>query len=248
MTTNATTQTLSLAEQFRAEQAAAAVPNVLKTLKVLKKGSKAVMGLGMLITFTHGASFLIELGAHWAFAGGIVLFFDVMIFLCAKILTTPAMSKGTMKAAAWVGAPFALVSMTNIFLAPGPFFLRMIFALIVLGIVAVEVLSATIAPDFDALEGISAQIAPAPVVVVDEEREARLAKRRAADKAKRAAAREAAKAAAEAAAKAEAEAAKPKATRKAATAPKAPRTRKAAAAKDPVVAQVEDLVRDLINA
>lgn len=169
----------SLAEQYRAEAAATAVPKALAGMKTTHRLVLGVMTAGMAITYTHAAHYVADdLGAGrmgYAVPG----FIDATMLTLVHVATTPGTSKATRYTALGMLAPVAGISATLNFLADGPLVLRALFAAVVLIIVGLKVLGYLAStPDFSALEAVQAQAGPSADDLAAAKRKASAAKAR----------------------------------------------------------------------
>jgi hypothetical protein len=188
----------TLAQQFAGEYAKGVVPAALAAINTVKRNSKRIAVMALLVSTPHQALYLYNLGGHDGLVGVISgVFFallipatvDTGIVTMLSVTQTAGITKRAKRRA--FGALLVLVGVSvavNI-AAPGPLALRLLTGFTALVLAMVEFVAAAIAPDFAELE--QAEQSAAIVPAVDTVAAQKLADRRERDRQRRAAKREA---------------------------------------------------------
>lgn len=151
------THTTTMTQQFAAEYAKGVVPRMLKAIKTIKRVNQLILLGALAASYLHQQHYLDQLGAG-LFAWIVPGVFDLGIVSMLTIAQTPGMLADAKRAAMKILAGLVLISGTINFLAPGAIELRIIFALVVALIAAVEWVAGKIRPDFTAIEAYEAEM------------------------------------------------------------------------------------------
>lgn len=193
----------TLAQQFGVEYARGVVPAALSAINTVKRNSKRIAVMALLVSTPHQALYLYNLGGHDGIAGIISgVFFallipatvDTGIITMLAVTQTAGIAKRAKQRAMKALVVLVAASVAVNIVAPGPLPLRLLTGFTALVLAMVEFVAAAIAPDFAELEQHEQSAAPMPAV--DEALEQKLAERRERDRQRRAAKRERERAAA----------------------------------------------------
>ncbi|MEV4283272.1 DUF2637 domain-containing protein [Actinoplanes xinjiangensis] len=143
--------TTSLTQQFATEYAKRAVPGMLKAIRIIKLANKGIVVGAVAASYLHQAHFLQTLGAG-IFSWIVPAVFDLAIVSMLTITQTIGMATDAKRAALKVLIVVVVISGAVNAAAPGPIGLRIIFALVVGLVAAVEWVAGKIRPDFTAIE------------------------------------------------------------------------------------------------
>jgi hypothetical protein len=143
--------TTSLTQQFANEYAKRAVPGMLKAIRLIRLANKGIVVGAVAASYLHQAHFLQTLGAG-IFSWIVPAVFDLAIVSMLTITQTVGMATDAKRAALKVLVVVVVISGAVNAAAPGPIGLRIIFALVVGLVAAVEWVAGKIRPDFTAIE------------------------------------------------------------------------------------------------
>ncbi|WP_436523402.1 DUF2637 domain-containing protein [Actinoplanes sp. HUAS TT8] len=143
--------TTSLTQQFATAYAKKAVPGMLRAIRIIKLANKGIVVGAVAASYLHQAHFLDHLGAG-VFSWIVPAVFDLAIVSMLTITQTVGMATDAKRAALKVLIVVVVVSGAVNAAAPGPIGLRIIFALVVGLVAAVEWVAGKIRPDFTAIE------------------------------------------------------------------------------------------------
>jgi hypothetical protein len=143
--------TTSLTQQFATEYAKKAVPGMLKAIRLIRLANKGIVVGAVAASYLHQAHFLQTLGAG-IFSWIVPAVFDLAIVSMLTITQTVGMAADAKRAALKVLIVVVAISGAVNYAAPGPIGLRIIFALVVGLVAAVEWVAGKIRPDFTAIE------------------------------------------------------------------------------------------------
>ncbi|MFC7532310.1 DUF2637 domain-containing protein [Actinoplanes sp. GCM10030250] len=141
----------TLTQQFAAEYAQRAVPGMLKAIRIIRLANKGIVIGAVTASYLHQAHFLETLGAG-IFSWIVPAVFDLAIVSMLTITQTVGMATDAKRAALKVLIVVVVISGAVNAAAPGPIGLRIIFALVVGLVAAVEWVAGKIRPDFTAIE------------------------------------------------------------------------------------------------
>ena len=144
-------------EQFAAEYARNAVPNMLKAIASIKRYNRFVLLGALLTSYLHQAHYLWTQNAGY-FAYLVPLIFDAAMVSMLTVVRTSGIARDAKRGAMVVFAAAALLSATINFAAPGSLGLRLVFALVVVLVIGVELVAGRIRPDFAAIEAEAAAL------------------------------------------------------------------------------------------
>ncbi|MEU4694336.1 DUF2637 domain-containing protein [Actinoplanes sp. NPDC023714] len=142
---------ITLTQQFATEYAKRAVPGMLKAIRLIRLANKGIVVGAVAASYLHQAHFLETLGAG-IFSWIVPAVFDLAIVSMLTITQTVGMAADAKRAALKVLVVVVVISAAVNFAAPGPLGLRIIFALVVGLVAAVEWVAGKIRPDFTAIE------------------------------------------------------------------------------------------------
>lgn len=143
--------TSTLTQQFATEYAKRAVPGMLKAIRLIRLANKGIVVGAVTASYLHQAHFLETLGAG-IFSWIVPAVFDLAIVSMLTITQTVGMAADAKRAALKVLVVVVVISGAVNAAAPGPIGLRIIFALVVGLVAAVEWVAGKIRPDFTAIE------------------------------------------------------------------------------------------------
>jgi hypothetical protein len=143
--------TTTLTQQFATEYAKKAVPGMLKAIRLIRLANKGIVIGAVTASYLHQAHFLETLGAG-IFSWIVPAVFDLAIVSMLTITQTVGMAADAKRAALKVLVVVVVISGAVNAAAPGPIGLRIIFALVVGLVAAVEWVAGKIRPDFTAIE------------------------------------------------------------------------------------------------
>ncbi|WP_433789323.1 DUF2637 domain-containing protein [Actinoplanes sp. CA-252034] len=151
--------TISLTQQFATEYAKKAVPGMLKAIRLIRLANKGIVVGAVAASYLHQAHFLDHLGAG-IFSWIVPAVFDLAIVSMLTITQTVGMATDAKRAALKVLIVVVVISGAVNAAAPGPIGLRIIFALVVGLVAAVEWVAGKIRPDFTAIEHRENELTP----------------------------------------------------------------------------------------
>jgi hypothetical protein len=157
--------TTTQAQAFAASYAANMATQMMKTIKRVRQAATAIMVIAMVVSYTHQAGYLSGIGTPalgaWLIPGAL----DALTFLCVKVLGTPGMAQPAKTMAIKVLVFPVLASGAINFMGPGELVTKLVFVLAVLMIPAAELVASRIKPDFQAMDTMERDMAPAVVEV-----------------------------------------------------------------------------------
>ncbi|MET8353465.1 DUF2637 domain-containing protein [Micromonospora sp. NPDC005206] len=153
----ATTDPVTVTEQFAAEYARNAVPTMLKAIGSIKRYNRFVLLGALLTSYLHQAHYLWAQNAGY-FAYLVPLIFDAAMVSMLTVVRTSGIAKDAKRGALVVFAAAALLSATINFASPGSLGLRLVFALVVVLVIGVELVAGRIRPDFAAIQAEAAAL------------------------------------------------------------------------------------------
>jgi hypothetical protein len=157
MNSTTTTQAQTFATKYAADMAV----QMLRTIKLVRWAATIIMVIAMLVSYTHQAGYLSDIGTPmlgaWLIPGAV----DALTFLCVKVLGTPGMAQPAKTMALRVLVFPVLASGAINFIGPGLLVTKLVFVLAVLMIPAAELVASRIKPDFTAMDTLERQTAPA---------------------------------------------------------------------------------------
>ena len=146
------------AQIFAAAYSAKLAKENLRTIKHNSALSMVILAIAMVISFTHQRDYVISLGAPRLGAWLIPVAFDAATIMCVRQAGTPAMlRRGKVTALAVMPFPVG-VSMVVNFCAPGALLVKIIFALTVALIAAVEIVRGAGGPDFKEMDRMEREV------------------------------------------------------------------------------------------
>ena len=151
--------TNTLTQQFATEYAKKAVPGMLKAIRLIRLANKGIVVGAVAASYLHQAHFLDHLGAG-IFSWIVPAVFDLAIVSMLTITQTVGMAADAKRAALKVLIVVVAISGAVNAAAPGPIGLRIIFALVVGLVAAVEWVAGKIRPDFTAIENRENELTP----------------------------------------------------------------------------------------
>lgn len=159
--------TTTQAQTFAASYAANMATQMMKTIKRVRQAATAIMVIAMVVSYTHQAGYLSAI--HTPFLGSWLIpgALDALTFLCVKVLGTPGMAQPAKSMAIKVLVFPVLASGAINFMGPGELVTKLVFVLAVLMIPAAELVASRIKPDFQAMDTMERDMAPAAVEVDD---------------------------------------------------------------------------------
>ncbi|SDT65583.1 hypothetical protein [Actinoplanes derwentensis] len=143
--------THTLTQQFATEYAKGAVPGMIRAIRTIKRANNLILIGALAASYLHQAHYLASLGAGM-FAWIVPGVFDLAMLSMLTITQTAGMAVDAKRAAMKILSVVVVISAAVNFAAPGPFGLRVIFALVVGLVAGVEWVAAKIRPDFAAIE------------------------------------------------------------------------------------------------
>lgn len=172
--------TTTQAQQFAAAYAETLAKGLIKSMETVRKIGTGIMYGAMAVSFSHQVTFFHNLQAHengpiavvtaWFASIVIPLVMDGLTALCVRVTGTRGMAPAAKKAALQVLMFPVLISGAVNFMAPGPWIMKGVYALVVSMIPAAEYVANKIAPDFGAMHAMELDVRPAEAVeVVDPE-------------------------------------------------------------------------------
>lgn len=149
--------TKTLTQQFATEYARNAVPAMLRAIRIIKLANKGILLGALAVSYLHQAHYLQALGAS-VFSWILPAVFDLGMVSMLTITQTVGMAADAKRAAMKILVVVVLISAAVNAAAPGPVFLRVVFALVVGLVAGVEWVAGKIRPDFAAIEAREAEV------------------------------------------------------------------------------------------